>query len=65
MTWRPCENSYPTFLAEISKALQAYTGYEGNSQFMADDATASDFDIQMVRRTMGYAKSRNQMKKKE
>ena len=26
-TWRPCEASYPAFLAEVSKALQAYTGY--------------------------------------
>ena len=26
MTWRPCENSYPAFLPEVSKALQAYTG---------------------------------------
>ena len=26
-TWGQCEASYPAFLAEVSKALQAYTGY--------------------------------------
>ena len=50
-TWRPCENSYSAFLAEISKALQAYTGYSGNSQMLADDATAFDFGMQMAHRT--------------
>ena len=39
-TWRPCEASYPAFLAERSKALQGYTGYRGNSQLLADEATA-------------------------
>ena len=51
MTWRPCENSYSALLAEISKALQAYTGYQGNSQLTADDATALDFGMQMAHRT--------------
>ena len=51
MTWRPCENSYPAFLAEISNALEAYTGYEGNSQLIADEETASDFGMQMAQRT--------------
>ena len=51
LTWRPCENSYPAFLAEISKAVQAYTGYQGNSQLLADDATAFDFGMQMAHRT--------------
>ena len=50
-TWRPGENSYSTLLAEISKALQACTGYEGNSQLLADDATAFDFGMQMAHRT--------------
>ena len=50
-TWRPCENSYSAFLAEISKALQACTGYSGNSQLLADDATAFDFGMQMAHRT--------------
>ena len=67
LTWRPCENSYPAFLAEISKAVQAYTGYQGNSQLLADDATAFDFGMQMhtapLTRTE-YAKSKNQMKRK-
>ena len=51
MTWRPCENSYSALLAEISKVLQAYTGYQGNSQLTADDATAFDFGMQMAHRT--------------
>ena len=51
MTWRPCENSYSALLAEISQALQAYTGYQGNSQLTADDATAFDFGMQMAHRT--------------
>ena len=51
MTWRPCENSYYALLAEISKALQAYTGYQGNSQLTADDATAFNFGMQMAHRT--------------
>ena len=50
-TWRPGENSYSALLAEISKALQACTGYEGNSQLLADDATAFDFGMQMAHRT--------------
>ena len=50
-TWRPGENSYSAFLAEISKALQACTGYEGNSQLLADDASAFDFGMQMAHRT--------------
>ena len=50
-TWRPGENSYSAFLAEISKALQACTGYEGNFQLLADDATAFDFGMQMAHRS--------------
>ena len=50
-TWRPGENSYSALLAEISKALQACTGYEGNSQLLADDATAFEFGMQMAHRT--------------
>ena len=38
-------------LAEISKDLQAYTGYEGYSQLLADEATAFDFEMQMAHRT--------------
>ena len=30
-SWRPCEASYPAFIAEVSKALQSYVGYRGNS----------------------------------
>ena len=51
MAWCPCENSYPALLAEVSKALQAYTGYQGNSQLMADDAAAFEFGMQMAHRT--------------
>ena len=51
MTWRPCETSYSAIMAEISKALQAYTGYQGNSQLTADDATAFNFGMQMAHRT--------------
>ena len=51
MTWRPCGNSYPALLAEISEAVQAYTGCQGNSQLLADDATAFDFGMQMAHRT--------------
>ena len=51
MTWRPCENSYSAILAEISKALQAGTGYRGNSQLIDDEATAFDFGIQKAHRT--------------
>ena len=39
-TWRPCEASYHAFLAEISKTVQSYTGYRGNSQFLVDEETA-------------------------
>ena len=38
-------------MAEISKALQAYTGHQGISQLTADDATAFDFGMQMAHRT--------------
>ena len=51
-TWRPCEASYPAFLAEVSKALQAYTGYKGNSQFLIDEATAYDYGMQMAHRSL-------------
>ena len=51
-TWRPCEASYPAFLAEVSKALQAYTGYQGNSQMLADEATAFDHGMEMARRSL-------------
>ena len=49
--WRSCKTSYPTFLAEKSKALQAYTGYKGNSQMLVDKATAIDFGRQMAHRS--------------
>ena len=49
-TWRPCEASYPVFLAEISKAVQRYTGYRGNSQLLVDEATAFDYGMQIIRR---------------
>ena len=52
MIWLPCETSYLALLGEISKALQAYTGYHGNSQFTADDATAFDFGMQIGHRTI-------------
>ena len=42
---------YPALRAEVSKALQAYTGYQGNSQLMADDLTAFEFVMQMAHRT--------------
>ena len=51
-TWRPCEASYPAFLAEISKAVQSYTGYRGNSQFLVDEATAYDYGMQMSSRSL-------------
>ena len=51
-TWRPCEASYPAFLADISKAIQGYTGYEGNSQPFVDEATAYDYGMQMSIRSL-------------
>ena len=51
-TWRPCEASYPAFLADISKAIQGYTGYEGNSQLIVDEATAYDYGMQMSIRSL-------------
>ena len=51
-TWRPCERSYSAFLAEVSKALQAYTGYKGNSQLLVDEATACDYRMQMAHRSL-------------
>ena len=51
-TWRPCEASYPVFLAEVSKALQAYTGFRGNSQLLIDEATAFDYGMQMGNRSL-------------
>ena len=51
-TWRPCEASYPAFLADISKAVQGYTGYEGNSQLLVDEATAYDYGMQMSIRSL-------------
>ena len=49
-TWRTCEASYPACLAEISKALQGYTGYAGNSQLLVDEATAYEYGMQMSSR---------------
>ena len=46
-TWRPCEASYPAYLAEVSKPLQGCTGYGGNSQLLVDEATAYDYGRQM------------------
>ena len=51
-TWRPCEASYHAYLAEISKALQGYTGYRGNSQLLVDEATACDYEMQMSSRSL-------------
>ena len=51
-TWRPCEASYPAFWADISKAIQGYTGYEGNSQLIVDEATAYDYGMQMSIRSL-------------
>ena len=51
-TWRPCEASCPAFLAEASKALEAYTGYRGNSQMLADKVTAFDYGMEMARRSL-------------
>ena len=51
-TWRPCEASYPAFLAEISEAVQSYTGYRGNSQFLIDEATAFAYGMQMSSRSL-------------
>ena len=48
MTWRPCETSYSAFLAEISKAVQAHTGPQGNTQLLPDGATAFDFGMQIA-----------------
>ena len=48
ISWRPCETSYPAFLAEVSKGLQAYTTYKGNSQLLNDEATEFDFGMQMA-----------------
>ena len=51
-TWRPCEASYPAFLAEVCKAVQGYTGYRGNSQHLVDEATAYDYGMQMSIRSL-------------
>ena len=51
-TWRPCEASYPAFFADISKAVQGNTGYEGNSQLLVDEATAYDYGMQMSIRSL-------------
>ena len=51
-TSRPCEASYPAFLAEISKAVQGYTVYRGNSQLLVDEATAYDYGMQMSPRSL-------------
>ena len=51
-TWRPCEASYLAFLEEVSKALQAYTGYKGNSEHLIDEATAYDYGMQMAHRSL-------------
>ena len=51
-TWCPCEASYPAFLAEISTAVQGYTGYRGNSQLLVDEATAYDYGMQMLSRSL-------------
>ena len=51
-TWRPCEASYPAFLAKVSKAIQAFTGYRGNSQLIVDEATAYDYGMQMSIRSL-------------
>ena len=42
----------PTVLAEVSKALQAYSGYKGNCQLLIDEATAFDFRMQIALRSI-------------
>ena len=49
--WRPCETPYSAFSAKVSRALQAYIGYKGNSQMLIDEATAFDFSMQMAHRS--------------
>ena len=64
-TWRPSEASYPAFLAEVSKAVQGYTGYRGNSQLLVDEATAYDYGMQMSIRSLdedGVRKVNNPMR---
>ena len=51
-TWRPWEASYPAYPEEVSKALQGYTGYAGNSQLLVDEATAYDYGMQMSCRSL-------------
>ena len=51
-SWRPCEASYPAFIAEVSKALQSYVGYRGNSQMVVDEAAAFDYGMEMARRSL-------------
>ena len=51
-TWWPCEFSHPAFLAEVSKAFQAYYRYKGNSWLLIDEATPFDFGMQMAYRSV-------------
>ena len=51
-SWRPRKASNPAFLAELSKALQAYTGNKGNSQMLGNEATAFDFRMQTAHGTL-------------
>ena len=51
-TWRLRQASYPAFLVEVSKVLQAYTEYKANSQLLVDEATAYDFGMQMSHRSL-------------
>ena len=39
-------------MADISKAIQGYTGYRGNSQLIVDKATAYDYGMQMSIRSL-------------
>ena len=42
----------PAFLAEVSKAVQGFTGNRGNSQLLVDEATAYDYEMQMSIRSL-------------
>ena len=48
MTWRHSEDSHAVFLANVSKALHACTGYKGNSQQLVYHVTVFDFGMQIA-----------------
>ena len=51
LTWRPCNTPYTAVLADVSRALQSYTGCKSNSQLLVDDATSMDFRMKMAHKT--------------